>query len=400
MTQLAADLVDHVIPFVPVRQFVLSFPHRLRYLLAYNHARAIGVIRICIRTIMSFYRRRAKRKGLADGRTGSVTFIQRFGSAANLNLHAHVLMLDGVFIEKNDGELQFQRAAPLRDQEIHTLLIRIRKRVLRHLHRQGVLENEYDIDPFSDESPVLASCYATSIGGRQMLGERPGSKLQRVGHDPHTSWIQSRGPLQAHIDGFDLHAKLTIASHTKKGRLPLEKIARYCARPPISQDRLSQLHDGRVSLELKTRWHDGTTHVLYSPLDFLARLAALIPAPRKNLVLYHGVLAPNSRWRQRAVTYRRPIDSESAQRPRTRLEEDKVAPPRIRRSWAELMLRAFGFDLLTCPNCSSKMTLIACILERSAIRKILTHLALPDELPTLTPARPPPGSEAAIDYYA
>lgn len=81
MTQLAADLVDHVIPFVPVRQLVLSFPHRMRYLLAYDHARAIGVIRICVRAIMSFYRQRVKRKGISGGRTGSVTLIQRFGSS-------------------------------------------------------------------------------------------------------------------------------------------------------------------------------------------------------------------------------------------------------------------------------------------------------------------------------
>jgi hypothetical protein len=83
MTGLAADLTDRVIPFVPVRQFVLSVPHRLRYLLAYDHERCIAILRIFNRALLCFYRMRARKHGAGRGRTGSVTFLQRFGSAAN-----------------------------------------------------------------------------------------------------------------------------------------------------------------------------------------------------------------------------------------------------------------------------------------------------------------------------
>ena len=108
------------------------------------------------------------------------------------------------------------------------------------------------------------------------------------------------GPLQAHIEGFDLHARLAVAAERSGGATSrLEKLVRYCARPPISDDRLSLSPDGRVVLALKTPWADGTTHIAYEPLDFLAKLAALIPRPHKNLVLYHGVLAARSKLRAR-----------------------------------------------------------------------------------------------------
>jgi hypothetical protein len=138
MTSLAAELTDRVIPFVPVRQFVLSLPHRQRYRLAYDHSRSIAVLRIFIRTVMSFYRRRGLKRGVRNGRTGSVTFLQRFGSAANCNLHFHVVMLDGVFAEDAHGELFFHAAEPPTEAELEKLVDTVRTRVLRHLDRQGI----------------------------------------------------------------------------------------------------------------------------------------------------------------------------------------------------------------------------------------------------------------------
>jgi len=76
-------------------------------------------------------------------------------------------------------------------------------------------------------------------------------------------------------------------------------------RPPIAQERLTRTADGRVLLTLKAEWSDGTTHLLFEPIELLERLAALTPHPRINLVLHHGVLAPHSRWRARAVAYGR-----------------------------------------------------------------------------------------------
>jgi hypothetical protein len=76
-----------------------------------------------------------------------------------------------------------------------------------------------DIDALQDEAPMLASCYATSIAGRQTIGRRKGAKLDRIGADPHAPWVDMHGPLQAAADGFDLHAALTVQSQQPEGRL-------------------------------------------------------------------------------------------------------------------------------------------------------------------------------------
>jgi len=47
---------------------------------------------------------------------------------------------------------------------------------------------------------------------------------------------------------------------------------------------------------LKTPYRDGTTHVIFDPLDFIARLAALVPKPRVNLARFHGVFSPSNRF--------------------------------------------------------------------------------------------------------
>jgi len=103
--------------------------------------------------------------------------------------------------------------------------------------------------------------------------------------------------MHARMEGFDLHARLVIATQAAGGKRRLEDLVRYCARPPLSHDRVTMLDNGQISLELKTPWRDGTTHVVHDPLDFIAKLAALIPRPHKNLVLYHGVLAARSKLR-------------------------------------------------------------------------------------------------------
>jgi hypothetical protein len=71
--------------------------------------------------------------------------------------------------------------------------------------------------------------------------------------------------------------------------------------PPLAEDRLRRLADGRVRLALERAWSDGTTHLLFEPLEFLEKMAALTPRPESNLVLYHGVLAPHARWRPEAL---------------------------------------------------------------------------------------------------
>jgi hypothetical protein len=154
--------------------------------------------------------------------------------------------------------------------------------------------------------------------------------------------------------------------------------------------------DGRIALELKTPWFDGTTRILYEPLDFLSKLAALVPRPHKNLIVYHGVISPHARLRQRVVAYgREPSAAEPAP-----AAAGAVVPKHKRAQWLELMRRAFGYDLLHCPSCGGKMVLLACIMQRALITKILSHLGLPMEAPRPAKARASPLSQAHFDYVA
>jgi len=124
-----------------------------------------------------------------------------------------------------------------------------------------------------------------------------------IGREPSAPSVTSTGPRQTHLEGFDLHGNLLVQA---EDRARLEQLCRCLLRLPVAQERLCLTGDGHILLELKSEWADGTSHLLFDPLELLERLAALTPRPRSNLVLYHGGLAPHSRWRSRAVAYQGP----------------------------------------------------------------------------------------------
>jgi len=107
MAELAAHLVDGVLGGLPVRQWVLTLPYRLRYALAWDRRLCRAVLAVFIRAVLGFERRRAERRGSHDGAGGAVTAIQRFGSALNTNVHFHALVVQGVFIEDAEGARRF-----------------------------------------------------------------------------------------------------------------------------------------------------------------------------------------------------------------------------------------------------------------------------------------------------
>ncbi len=398
MTERAAHLVDAVLPRVPVRQWVLSLPHRLRYLLAWNHALCRAVLSVYVRALLGFQRQRAQEHGIQDGHAGSLTVIQRFGGGLNLNVHFHTLVLDGVFAENETGGLRFHPAPPPSDAEVARLLATIRARVRRLLMRRGLEPQDGDVpppDPLAEESLALAGIASASIQGRVSLGRRAGARVLRLGRDPEAPWVTSTGPRQAQLEGFDLHANLLVPA---EDRARLEQLCRYLLRPPVAQERLRLTGDGRIRLEFKSAWHDGTGHLLFEPLELLERLAALTPRPRVNLVLYHGILAPHARWRPRVVAYEglplrpgEPLADSAA----PLLSEPLSQAPGKRRywAWADLMRRAFELDVLACPRCGDHMRLIATIEDPRVIRRILAHLGLPTEVPQ---SRPPPAQAADL----
>ncbi len=141
---------------------------------------------------------------------------------------------------------------------------------------------------------------------------------------------------------------------------------------------------GQVELKLKTPWRDGTTHLVMSPLEFMQRLAALVPRARLHLIRFHGVLAPNAKLRPLVVPQGPQVQeaaSEAAAAAECEVESLQARPNRI--SWARLLKRVFDIDMEHYPNCGAgELKIIAAILERPVIEKILTHLGLdPQPLP-------------------
>jgi hypothetical protein len=260
------------------------------------------------------------------------------------------------------------------------VLATIRRLVGRLLRRRG-LESEWDAtdpaDPLAEASVALAGIVSASVQNRVALGDRAGAQVRRLSDGPVGPRRAARGPRQAHLEGFDLHANVWVGA---RDRARLEHLCRYLLRPPLAKDRLRLLADGRVRVELKRAWSDGTRHLLFEPLEFLEKLAALTPRPAINLVLYHGVLAPHARWRPEVVAYAR-AGSGAARDPSTpRISADSGdwGSKRARHwAWAALMRRAFDLDVLRCPRCAGRMQLIATIDDPAVIQKILAHLGLP-----------------------
>lgn len=136
-------------------------------------------------------------------------------------------------------------------------------------------------------------------------------------------------------------------------------------------------------LQLKSPYHDGTTHIVMEPLEFMQRLAALVPRPRLHLIRFHGVLAPNAKLRPAIIP--------SASRDANAAAPAQAEIPHLshlgRLSWARLLKRVFDIDLEHCPNCGGALTIIAALLDPTVIAQILTHLGLSARAPPRRPAR-------------
>src|SRR2546425_2585972 len=196
---------------------------------------------------------------------------------------------------------------------------------------------------------------------------------------------------------------------TAGDRERLEHLSRYVLRPPVAQEALELTADGKILLKMRRAWHDGTRAILFEPHELIARLAALVPRPRINLLLYHGVLGPSARLQSGAVAAARALvplvpvgatldispaeDRASDSEPLVTLGPappsargtngtdaahgsvggspgrcPSRSEPRPHTSWAELLRRTFEIDVLACPGCGGRVRR-PCHHRRSAARQ-------------------------------
>ena len=224
MVDTAAWLVDHVIPEVPVRQWVLSLPYRVRALCAYDPKVCSAVRRILVRAVSGYYERAAAKKGKPRPRAGAVAFEQRFDSALRLNVHFHVGWLDGVYSWEPGRKVEWCPHGGVSDADVSRLVKVIRDRVVRCLRRMGRWPDESgggdEAEVGSDEEQLLLEFASAAVQGRAASGEhdvRPGRGTR---NEPFV-----KGPLCADVDGFSLHAQVVVSGHDRER---LEKLHPDC----------------------------------------------------------------------------------------------------------------------------------------------------------------------------
>ena len=306
MAQMAAHLIEQVIPWVPTRQWVVSVPVPLRYWMASSQDLTAKVHTIIRTTIAQYYVNQAVTHGYerANIHPGSVTFIQRFGSAINVNLHFHCVFIEGVYLDRTTVGLKprFLSGVPPTDTDIAAVLQQISRRVIRTLRRLGYLETGVEgpvatgYDPLRDTAPELARTMAASVQQRIACGKRAGQHVRRIGSGFGAAGEAPRltGPCCASVHGFSLHANTAVPAHRRD---QLEQLIRYTARGAVSLERLQEDANGDLVYTFTHPWSDGTTGIRLSPLELLEKLAALVPLPHVHLVRYGGCLAPHSHLR-------------------------------------------------------------------------------------------------------
>ena len=387
MAEAAAHLTDHVFPRLPVRQWVLSVPKRIRYYLQRDKGALNAALRIFLRVVQQSLQVHCPGAANADPASlhlGALAFIHRFGSSLNTHVHFHVCVVDGVFEalpgaqadadSPESGNAQSIKFHPAQIDEVAITHVQtqvqnsVRKRLLRAFVARGHLES----------------------------------------HDAKD--MNERAASSQHGGGFSVDAGVLIEATDRAG---LERLLRYCARPPFAMDRLKQR-----GADLVYRCGKGHAEPLQSdkyaselvltPLELIHRIAQLVPPPRTHRHRYYGVLAPNSPLRAAVTAMAQdvvPVPVLPAQGvvsspavappgPPGAAPSEPPAKPKPRPSatylWAALIARIYEVFPLLCPNCGGQMRIIAFITFSADIQKILDHIGVEPEAPRITPARGPP----------
>jgi len=232
----------------------------------------------------------------------------------------------GVFTRDGDGRLRFHAAPPPSRDELDEVVRRVRRRALAWFARTKHLDT-HSGEPASQEPTAqtsLDACAAIAMqrGAVRALRDDPDA-------EHHAGEASPRDEGAVDLDGFNVHASVAIVGDDDLGR---ERLMRYGARPPLALDRLRRLPDGRIAYRIKKLRDGRAKHRVMTPLEFLARLAAIVPPPRYPLLRYAGVLGPRSSWRRDVVPrapHSKPCDTGTA-------EQEPAAQPRPKaRSRAE-----------------------------------------------------------------
>jgi hypothetical protein len=401
MNDAAAHLVDRVLPLNAIRQWVCTMPFSLRYLMGYDKKLCADILSGYAAQLMRWYKQRGKQllglKSINEAHTGAVTIVQRFDSALRLNVHAHTLCVDGVYTrDESSGQLVFHQLPEPTHQQVEQLASRIAESSEKVMRKHGLWidddSEQIEAEQLSLEHPALSQCYSAAVRGVEMLSERAGRPCMRLLSTPRMDNTFEDPGAVAVVRGFNLHGKTRVDGQDRE---QLEKLCRYIARPPIAQQRLNILEDGRVRYDMKRIWKDGTKAIVLSPFSFIARLCALVPPPYFHLTRFHGLLAPNSKYRAEVVPQPEQMPGSAQQLQLFDANEsgtqDKPATAG-RFPWAWLLKRVFRVDITVCPRCQGSLKVTELVIKRDEILKRLAQQGLGP----MPPPKPLPKVDAQL----
>jgi len=242
MSETTAHLIDNVLPHVPYRQYVTTFPHSLRFWLATSRHLTNVVHKIVTKMIMLYYVSKAEDRGIKDPVPGGTTFVQRFGSALNLNIHLHSVVIEGVYSVTTGTPVFYPLPGPS-DEEVADIVEAIAHSVITALKKKGYLSEEGEeverpqsVDKIFAESEQLTAAAAASSSMRVAFGERAGHVVRKIGkgfgYDQEIALAQGKRCYS--VNGFTVHANRYIG---EQERQKLEELISYCARGPFSDKR-------------------------------------------------------------------------------------------------------------------------------------------------------------------
>jgi hypothetical protein len=325
MVETGAHLVENVIPHVPVRQFVISFPKRIRHYLQ-THT----ILQTVLRIVVDEIRKRLVACGpdISNAQIGAVTFIQHFGNTLNLHPHFHLVVADGLFTTDGDGLLFHE--ARLTPDDIADTEDCIRKRVLKYFGRRGWFDKE---------------------------------TVEKM--------------LSNNNSGFSLDAKVRIPAWDREG---LERLIRYCARPCFASENLRK-NGPWLIYRLPKPTHTGKTFIQLEPLEFIKRISVFIPKPRRHRHHYHGAFASNSPLRKKIAASAQK-SSKSGVPPTLQKGARKIE--KISFNWAKLIARIYEVNPLIC-KCGKEIKITVFVTDPAEIRRVLSGIGWPTEVPEFDP---------------
>ena len=178
---------------------------------------------------------------------------------------------------------------------------------------------------------ALSLLQSTACTYRIALGPRAGQKVLTL-KTISTQNTQPQGNKKYCVNahGFSLHAGVRCAMNQRK---ELKHLCRYITRPAIANERLALNSAGQIVLALKMPYRDGAKHIVMSPLEFMQRLAALVPRPELNLIHFYGVLVPNAKLRPKII----PGEKKGKSSPSDANDDAPYSAASVRISWARLL---------------------------------------------------------------